>query len=193
MPLELVDTLATIGTFLVIAASAAAALLQLRHLGSSNQIAALTKFREEFESAEFTHARQYVLEEIPRKLASPAGRAELRHSNFRGEMHAVIVVANFMESLGVFLKRHVVHKQVTCDIWGDVAYQMWTKLAPIVYSERQNAGTEALWENFEYLAVVGKQWVDAHPNGAYPEHVDRMPPDYSLAQEEPSIPTETLF
>lgn len=46
MSLELVNTLATLATFLVIAATAIAAIIQLRHARCSNQIAALTELRE---------------------------------------------------------------------------------------------------------------------------------------------------
>ena len=46
MSLELANTLATLGTFVVIAATAIAAILQLRHARTSNQIAALNELRE---------------------------------------------------------------------------------------------------------------------------------------------------
>jgi hypothetical protein len=42
MSLEAWSTVASLGTFLVVAATALAALVQLRHLRSSNQIAAIT-------------------------------------------------------------------------------------------------------------------------------------------------------
>ena len=50
MRLELVNTLATFGTFLVIAATAIAAVVQLRHARGSNHIAALNELRETTES-----------------------------------------------------------------------------------------------------------------------------------------------
>ena len=53
MSLELVNTLATFGTFVVIAATAIAAIVQLRHARSSNQIAALNELRETMETPEF--------------------------------------------------------------------------------------------------------------------------------------------
>ena len=43
MSLELVNTLATLGTFLVIGATATAAIIQLRHMRGSNQIVALNE------------------------------------------------------------------------------------------------------------------------------------------------------
>jgi hypothetical protein len=50
MSLELVNTLATFGAFVVIAATAIAAIVQLRHARSSNHIAALNELRETMES-----------------------------------------------------------------------------------------------------------------------------------------------
>jgi Tfp pilus assembly protein PilE len=52
--LELITTLASIGTLLVIAATAFAAFVQLRHLSGSNSITALTESREVLESTEFS-------------------------------------------------------------------------------------------------------------------------------------------
>ncbi|MBV8366944.1 MAG: hypothetical protein JO194_10675, partial [Candidatus Eremiobacteraeota bacterium] len=43
MNLELLNVFATLGTFVVISATAIAALVQLRHARSSNQIAAMTR------------------------------------------------------------------------------------------------------------------------------------------------------
>jgi hypothetical protein len=32
----------------------------------------------------------------------------------------------------------------------------------------------ALWENFEYLAVLSQDWIAEHPKGAYPEGMRRI-------------------
>jgi hypothetical protein len=53
MSAEWVTAIGTIGTFVVIAASAVAALVQLRHMRGSNQIAALNELRETMESESF--------------------------------------------------------------------------------------------------------------------------------------------
>jgi hypothetical protein len=63
MSLELVNALATLGTFLVIAATAIAAIVQLRHARSSNQIEALAEFREGTQDPEMRIAERFVLHE----------------------------------------------------------------------------------------------------------------------------------
>jgi hypothetical protein len=54
MSLELFNSLATFGTFLVIAGTAIAAIVQLRHARSGNQIEALAELREGTETPERT-------------------------------------------------------------------------------------------------------------------------------------------
>jgi len=46
MILQVLDTVAALGTFIVIALTAIAALVQLRHLRSSNQLSAMLKLLE---------------------------------------------------------------------------------------------------------------------------------------------------
>jgi len=60
MSLEAWSTVASVGTLFVIAATAFAALVQLRHARSSNQIAAVTEMRETIESERFRAARRFM-------------------------------------------------------------------------------------------------------------------------------------
>ena len=56
MSLELWNTIGTVGTFVVIATTAIAAIVQLRHMRSSDQIAALNELRETIESEHYQAA-----------------------------------------------------------------------------------------------------------------------------------------
>ena len=60
MSLELVNTFVTLGTFVVIAATAIAAIVQLRHARSSNHIVALNELRETTETPDFQAALYFV-------------------------------------------------------------------------------------------------------------------------------------
>jgi hypothetical protein len=72
MSLELINTFFTFGTFVVIAATAIAAVVQLRHARSSNHIAALNELRETTEVPEFQAALYFVQGELSAKLQDPA-------------------------------------------------------------------------------------------------------------------------
>ena len=71
MSLELVNTLATFGTFFVIAATAIAAIVQLRHARSSNHIAAFNELRETQGTPEFQAAEQFVQVRLPENCGTP--------------------------------------------------------------------------------------------------------------------------
>lgn len=77
MSLELVNTLASLATFLVIAATGIAALVQLRHMRSSNQITALNELIAVQHSSEYNAARHFVHAELPERLEDPTFRHEL--------------------------------------------------------------------------------------------------------------------
>lgn len=53
-------------------------------------------------------------------------------------------------------------------------------LLPLTTYIRRNLGAPALWENFEYLALLSKRFVETHPAGAYPRGEPRLPEDDSL-------------
>lgn len=77
MSLELLNTLGTLATFVVIAATAIAAIVQLRHARSSNHIAALNELRETRETPHFQAANNFVAGQLSEKLHDPAFRYQL--------------------------------------------------------------------------------------------------------------------
>lgn len=182
MSAEWVTAIATAGTFAVIAASAAAALIQLRHMRGSNQIVALTECRETLESPEFTKARNFVVYELSQRLADPQRWREVLELPFAGEYNAIPTVANFFETMGLFVKHGIIDRRIACDAWAGVVALNWQSLLPVVTYLRKDIGS-SLWENFEYLAAVS----DAHMKQAervsdYPRNVPRMSEDRSLIE-----------
>jgi hypothetical protein len=91
MSLEFVNTFATLGTFVVIAATAIAAIVQLRHMRGSNQITALNELRETMETPDFQAASHFVVTELPAKLRDPAFRYELAHRFARTDKHEPLI------------------------------------------------------------------------------------------------------
>src|SRR5215472_14260811 len=68
MSLELVNALAAVGTFVVIAVTALAALIQLRHLRSSNQLAGLLQTVNVFGDPEFQRKLAWLHDEFPTRV-----------------------------------------------------------------------------------------------------------------------------
>jgi hypothetical protein len=179
MSAEWVTAIATAGTFVVIAASAMAALVQLRHMRGSNQIVALTECRETLESPEFRAAQRFVSYELPARLRDPNEFQKATQIPYVGEYEAIGTVANFFESMGLFVKHRIIDERIACDFWYFVVLRNWRALLPVVTYLREKLGVQGLWENFEYMAALSETYEKAHET-SYPRNVPRMPQDRSL-------------
>ena len=168
MSLELVSTIASLGTFVVIAATAVAAIIQLRHSRSGNQISALTECREVIESPEFFKARRFIQEDLPSLLKQPGTAARLERRVLDDELQAINFVGNFFENLGAFVKHGIIDREIACDLWSGVVVTAWNSLLPVTAIRRRVLKTQALLENFEYLAVISEDYIARYPDGLYP-------------------------
>jgi hypothetical protein len=175
---ELVNTIATLGTFVVIAATAIAAIIQLRHMRGSNQITALNELRETMETPDFQAASHFVGSELPAKLRDPAFRYQVVHRFAQTDENVPLIrrvnsLGNFYESMGLLLKTGLVEHTLMMEMWSSNVTLDWENLAPVAAMSRRSAG-DALWENFEYLAVLSHDWLAVHPKGSYPAGVRRL-------------------
>ena len=180
MSAEWLIAIGTIGTFAVITASAIAALVQLRHMRSSNQIVALTECRQTMESVEFREAQRFCSYDLPKRLQDPVERARIAQLPFTTEYEAIGTVANFIESMGMFVKKGIIDEQLACDFWCYAVLRNWNALTPVVTYARKSLAVPSLWENFEYMAVLAERYLREHPGGSFPAGVKRMPEDTSL-------------
>ena len=176
MTLELWNTFATFGTFVVIAATAIAALVQLRHARGSNQIAALNELEEVSHKPQFEAADHFIKTELELKLKDPEFRFQVCHRAARTpEIRAITAkiqtIGNFYESMGLLIKSGLVDKDLVVSTW-DISGE-WERLAPFTAVVRRELGN-SVWENFEYLTVLAQDWLEAHPQGAYPSGVRRI-------------------
>jgi hypothetical protein len=172
MSADWVTATATAGTFVVIAATAIAALLQLRHTRGSNQIIALTECREKLESEEFQEWRDFLALRLPELLTDPSIQQKLELPRFPSELRAVGNVANFFESMGAFVRFNIIDRRIACDLWCGVVVASWNQLLPVIRVRRKY--DPGIWENFEYLAVLSEEFMERHPT-SYPERMRRMP------------------
>ncbi len=174
MSLELITTVASIGTLLVIAATAFAAFVQLRHLSGSNSITALTESREVLESPEFSEAQRFVAYDLPELIKDPEVRRRLLKSPLDEQLRPVTVVGNFFESLGTFVRHGIIDREIALSLWAAVVVRNWQLLSPALAIMRRIDGA-ALWDQFEYLARICQEWTVNHPQGDYPADVAHMP------------------
>jgi hypothetical protein len=181
MSLELWNTLATFGTFLVISVTAIAALVQLRHARGGNQIEALHELRERVDSPELRLAQHWVFTELHEKMNDPAFRYQIQHRGARTNENQpliamVFALANFWENTGTLVKAGLLDRELVMELWAGHIADEWERLSPVTALMRRSAGAAPM-ENFEYLTVLSQDWVAAHPDGTYPRGARRIPLD----------------
>jgi hypothetical protein len=179
MSLELVNTFATLGTFLVIAATAIAAIVQLRHARGSNQIAALAELRDAFQSHEFSEAIGFIETRLAELLENPEFRYQFanrsaRTPEFRDDIDKVRLIGNYFEDMGALMLAGLVDRESLCMIYSSDMSRAWEALEPALAISRRKTG-RVIWENFEYAAMLSFRWIKAHPDGAYPNGEPRLP------------------
>jgi hypothetical protein len=184
MSFELVNTLATFGTFFVIAGTAIAALIQLRHSRSSNQIEALAELRQGRDDPEMQTAQRFVRHDLGEKLKDPAFRYQLAHREAMTPenqplWNEILRVGNFYETMGILVKSGLADKNLVLDNFSSTVLNNWKWLVPVLAIIRQSLGDTSIWENFEYLAVLSEDWEVAYPNGTYPAGVRRLELKYT--------------
>lgn len=175
MSLELVSTIASVGTFLVIGATAVAAAIQLRHMRASNQLGALLDLEREFRSPTLQDSFRFVERDLADRLGDKAYRAELERIGFiDASAHREINVLNWFDEMGAVLKNGLVDENAFMDLFSRLAVQHWEALAPaIAILRRRRGGGQNL--NFEYLAIRARAWLERYPEGAVPKGTARIP------------------
>jgi hypothetical protein len=178
MSLEVLNSFATFGTFLVIAGTAIAALVQLRHTRGSNQIAALDELREAFQSQEFSDATNFLDTQLGELLKNPAFRYQWAHrtartEEFRVAIDRVRLVGNYFEDVGALILAGLLDSDLAIPIYGADVVRAWDELESLTGISRRVRG-KAIWENFEYAAMLCKTWVKTHPEGGYPRNAPRL-------------------
>lgn len=184
MSLELLNTFGTLLTATIVAATAIAALVQLRHLRASNQINAMLSIGNQYDDKEYRAAVYLVQHKFASAFDDPRYRAyELAVSRgvtvptvpeeFVQLRSAVNLIGNMQEELGILVKAGIVDKHLFLDRYCWVISQTWKRLESFVAFVREVAENGSIWENFEYLAVLSQDWMSEHPS-AYPKGVRRM-------------------
>jgi len=185
MSLEVLNTSANLITVTIVAVTALAALIQLRHLRTGNQTQALLSVNELLQGREFREALTLANIGLESAIADPAFR-EYEIAIFRREqppvnvaqkyidMHnAATKVGNTFEVLGVLVKNRIVDADLFVDSYCGIALGSWKRLESHIALGRAVSGNDALLEHYEYLAVISEDWIHSHPS-SYPKGVRRF-------------------
>lgn len=172
---ETIAAWASLGTFLVIGASAIAALVQLRHMRAGNQLAALLALEHDFREPDLQEALSYVQERLPHRLEDFAYRHELETIGFvDAAKHPELQVCNWCNELGTLLKHQLVSEDPFMDLFARLVVHCWKHTSPAVAIMRRSRG-EAQYHDFEFVAMRAAAWLERYPSGCFPSSLARVP------------------
>lgn len=88
--------------------------------------------------------------------------------NFDGsdDDHALVLVAQYVETVACLARRRVLDASLLVDAVGFMLRTRWNSILPFVERLRRVRGNEYLFENFEWLATYSTWWKDTpRPRG----------------------------
>jgi len=177
MSLEIWDTIAAVGTFAVITATAIAALVQLRHLRRANQFAGLQSTFEMLQDPSVREIVNYVRHDLAQKMEDPAFREGLRTPigvPVDRRNHPEYHLCDMYNHIGSFVRSGLIDESIYLQTeWVNVGLY-WGLLRSAIAEGRKTK--PHIFENFEWLAARAQRWVDSHPHGDYPAGERRMIP-----------------
>lgn len=165
----------SVGAFVVIALSAAVAVVQLRHLRAGNQLQALLSVERDFHAPDLQAALQYCQTDLLRRMQEPGYRAQLEAIGFIDVTeHPEMVACNWFNQMGTLVKNGLVSEDAFLDSFGRLVDHYWLLLESAIAVLRRHRGASQ-YENFEYLAMRSRQWRRKHADGLYPRGAERLP------------------
>jgi hypothetical protein len=173
MSLEIVNTVAAVGTFLVIATTAIAAVIQLRHMRASNQLEGLLSVLARVEDKNFNTWLTETQHQLPVLLGDPDYVQSVIDNTFDRSV-SWLQLGNSYDWVGSLVKNRLIPVDAFLDVYSFRVIQAWELMEPITVLARYETSA-SIWENFEYLYVASLDWAAKHDKGNYPAHFRHAP------------------
>jgi hypothetical protein len=168
MTFEQINTAAQIGTFSVIAITAIAALWQIRVLRQTTQVTALSALLDRWEDPAMRTAYRFLTVTVPQRMAEPEFRSGFGETPVRADVRDALVVMNFFETLGIYVRLRVIPKNAALSFYSSIIANSWDRAKPAIAIMRRNGPA---YENFEYLAFLAQSLATFDD---YPPNTPRM-------------------
>jgi hypothetical protein len=185
---EYLTAAASIGTFLVIGATAIAAIVQLRHMRAGNQLTGLLNVLSRVEDPTFNEWFDATREQLATNMSDPDYRRAIYDETFTRRNNPWLNLCNSYEWVGSLVKHDLIPEEPFMDVYSARILYVWNTIEEVV-AIRRRRGDPSLWENFEYLVVRARAWEREHPKGAFPPTEQRLQiTDKWLAKDHESWP-----
>lgn len=187
MTLELINTLASVATTIIVAAAALAALIQLRHLRGANQINGQLALRQVLLDRAFLEAVGRARQEVPKLMKEPAFRKYVAdyhlgladdNERYDSLYEEILLVGRNLENIGNMVRNGLTDGRIFIEQWSPLVTTAWNAIEPLLRIRRVAEQADYAWEDFEYLTVLARRWM-VENRSAYPAGVERILPPYS--------------
>jgi hypothetical protein len=179
MSLEALNTLAACGTFVVIAATAIAAAIQLRHMRAGNQIQQIQTIVGSYESSQYEGAFHFARTELHAKLADRRFRQEIIDGRPDRLSHPELRLCTLFDQWGSFYRNGAIDKRTFMQGMAGVVVTYWELLEPVIALSAQSTdGVNVTFESFEVMTVCARDWLKRYPRGTFPRGMKRLPLHY---------------
>lgn len=172
MTIEILTAVFSGLTLVVFIITAIAGVVQLHHLRSNTSLDGLMAVQRDWQQEQFQMWIGYLHRELPGKLTDPAYLEDYRNPPIDRRVHPELHVCDYYEQTGTYIKYGLIDRTAYLDIASSTIVTLWSAVWPAIRIMREPRGP-APYENFEYLAVISKQWMERHPGGAYPANLPR--------------------
>jgi len=172
MSLEAWNAIASIGTFLVIFATAVIALSQLNHIRRANQLSGLLSTFDTLQDPSVRELVNFVRHDLAERMKDEAFRQSIRDIPIDRRIHPEAYLCDIYNHIGSFVRSGLIDEDIYLQTdWYNVALY-WGLLKDVIALGRSNR--PYIFENFEWLASRAARWQQAHPHGDYPSEEPRM-------------------
>lgn len=184
MSLELLNTIASLSTVVIIAATAVAAVVQLKHMRTSNQITALLTIGERFDAPSYVDAYLLIGRKLDDALEDPSFRAyEIAHArnqplpDIDPELlevrRAAVLIGNMYDELGLLISNGIVDRKLFVYQYSPHIIEQWHRMEHYIAFVREAQGDNSVWEMYECLVVLTFDFLRDEP-GSYPKGLRRL-------------------
>ncbi|HZY99216.1 MAG TPA: hypothetical protein VFE36_06560, partial [Candidatus Baltobacteraceae bacterium] len=144
-------------TLIVVSVASVAAIVQLRHLRTSNHLNGVLEIMNQWNQPS-VQAALAEMQRIPGKMNDPAYVKTLSEpGSIDRAHHPEFLAMDFWEQIGTFVKRGLIDEDALLDVTSSQVTVAWRLCDPVIAAVRTKSGLSA-FENFEYLAVRATLW-----------------------------------
>jgi hypothetical protein len=151
MSWEAVGAISAILTAIIIAVSAAIALVQIRDLRKATQLQSFLQLMNEL-TTHLSTWTAYSERVLPERMADASYRRELADGRFDAERHPELILGSFWEKVGALIHFGLLEKDVFLDFAAYVCPHHWELLKDVAVARREN--NPRAWERFELFAMM---------------------------------------